>query len=86
MIHIHSDVEILVYFTDKNGLSAFNKDAIGYAMQGENIVQVFYNRGNEGFGFKNAEQYYIENKYKENLPIIYFWNQEIWDKLHKKNL
>ena len=73
-IFLHEDVENLKYFVDKNGISGsiFNigSQPILYAMQKENIVGVFYN-------IKQAISFYENNKYKENLPIIYYYNYNL---------
>ena len=42
-------------------------------MQGGDIVRVFYNQ-------KDAVDYYDKNRYKSDLPIIYFFDQEKWNK------
>jgi hypothetical protein len=65
-IFIHNDVENLKFFKDKNGVIASSYRITHYAMQGSNIVRVFYNRN-------HAIEYYARNRYVQNLPIIYFY-------------
>ena len=72
MIHIHGDVEGLKYFSDKNGVCAYSSRAVAYAMQDADIVAVFYTT-------KQAQDFYNSNKDKENLPVIYFWDEKRWN-------
>jgi hypothetical protein len=72
MIHIHSDIDGLKYFSDKNGICAYSNRIVAYAMQDADIVGVFYT-------VKQAEAFYESNKHKENLPIIYFWDEKRWN-------
>lgn len=73
MIHIHTDVDDLKYFSDKNGVSAYDNRVISYAMQGANIVGVFYTK-------IQAFVFYNKNKNKENLRILYYWDENRWKK------
>jgi hypothetical protein len=75
-IHIHNDVENLCYFLNKDGIKPLTDRAISYAMQGENIVGIFYTK-------EQAISFYNKNKYALNLPILYYWSEELYD---KKNL
>ncbi len=72
MIHIHGDVEGLKYFSDKNGVCAHSNRAVAYAMQDADIVAVFYT-------VKQAEDFYEHNKHKQNLPAIYYWDENRWN-------
>ena len=67
-IFIHNDVENLKYFSNKHGISAgiFGR-ATHYAMQGSDIVRIFHNKN-------EAIEYYNKNRYRENIPVIYFYN------------
>ena len=73
VIFIHNDVENLRFFSNKYGISASSDRITHYAMQGGDIVRVFYNQ-------KDAVDYYKKNRYTENLPVIYFFDQEKWNK------
>ena len=77
-IFIHNEVEDLRYFKDLNGINGLvgNNRIVSYAMQKENIVGVFYT-------MEQARKFYEVNKYKENLPVIYFWNEELYNKRNK---
>lgn len=77
-IHIHTDIESLMFFSDKNGVCAYNSRVMAYAMQHEHIVGVFYNK-------KQLESFYEHNKHKEGLPIIYFWDEKRWNDFIQKN-
>ena len=68
-IFIHNDVENLRFFSNKHGISASSDRITHYAMQGSDIVRVFYNK-------KDAIDYYNRNRYTSDLPIIYFFDQE----------
>ena len=76
-IFIHSDVENLIFFIDKNGIALATGTAldraISYAMQGSDIVGVFYTN-------KQAQQFYESKRYEENLPIIGFFDVSRWEK------
>ena len=72
MIHIHGDVDGLKYFSDKNGVCAYSNLIVAYAMQDENVVGVFYTT-------EQAERFYKINEFKENLPVIYFWDEKRWN-------
>lgn len=71
MIHIHGDINDLLYFSDKNGVCAYSSRYVAYAMEGSHIVGVFYT-------IKEAESFYERNKNNDSLPIIYFWDEERW--------
>ena len=75
-IFIHSDVENLRYFTDKNGITAMYSRLVSYAMQGADIVKVFYDN-------YTARRYYETNRYTENLPVIYYFNESLFNKLNQ---
>ena len=68
LVFIHEDVENLAYFSDANGVSAYNNRIILYAMQLSDIVGIFYTK-------KQAIEFYERNKFKSDLPIIYKFNQ-----------
>ena len=68
-IFIHNDVENLRFFSNKHGISASSDRITHYAMQGSDIIRVFYNQ-------KDAIDYYNKNRYTEKLPVIYFFDQE----------
>ena len=72
-IFIHNDVENLRFFSNKYGISASSDRITHYAMQGSDIIRVFYNQ-------KDAIDYYNKNRYTEKLPVIYFFDQEKWNK------
>jgi hypothetical protein len=72
MIHIHGDVDGLKYFSDINGVCAYSNMAVAYAMQDADIVGIFYTT-------KQAKEFYERNKLKENLPVIYFWDEKRWN-------
>ena len=79
MIHIHTDVENLIYFSDKNGISPDPARLVAYAMQGADIVKVFYLP-------KQAIEFYELNAHKEDLPVIYYWDESKWNKIqHQKS-
>jgi hypothetical protein len=82
MIHIHSDVDGLKYFSDKNGVCAYSNRAVAYAMQNEHIVGLFYTE-------KQAKDFYEQHKHTcisgKLLPILFYWDESRWDKIHKKN-
>lgn len=69
-IHIHTDIENLKYFVDKNGLRTCSDRLVAYAMQNEHIVGVFYT-------LKQANAFYEKNKFNDNLPIIYYWDEKL---------
>jgi len=69
MIHFHTDTENLKYFVDKNGIRCIYDRVVAYAMQGENIVKLFYD-------LKSAQLFYIENWHK-TFPIIYFFDEKL---------
>jgi hypothetical protein len=71
-VHIHDDVENLCFFVNKYGLKPIIDGAISYAMQGKNIVRVFYTK-------EQAIGFYNENKYALNLPILYYWSQDLFN-------
>ena len=73
MIHIHENEIGLMFFTDKNGVPAYNSRIFAYAMQEADIVGIFYTK-------EQAESFYELNRFKDNLPVLYKWNQELWDK------
>jgi len=77
-IFIHEDVESLKYFSDKNGICAYCNRATSYAMQGANIVGVFYTQN-------QLKSFYEHNKHKENLPIIYYYDEKRWNNRVPKN-
>ena len=72
MIHIHADIDGLKYFSDKNGVCAYSSRIVAYAMQDAHIVGVFYT-------LKQAQDFYEKNKYKQNLPILYYWDENRWN-------
>ena len=78
-IFIHSDVENLKFFTDRNGIALATGTAldraISYAMQGADIVGVFYTD-------RQAQQFYESKRYEENLPVIGFFDVSRWEKIH----
>ena len=76
-IFIHNDVENLKYFSNKHGISAgiFGR-ATHYAMQGSDIVRIFHNKN-------EAIEYYNKNRYRDNIPVIYFYNRKLWEKENK---
>lgn len=79
MIHIHTEKDSLNYFSDKNGVSAYSERAVAFAMQGANITRIF-------FTLKEAKEYYELNKYKDDLPEVYFWDERRWyNSTEKKN-
>jgi len=78
-IFIHSDVENLRFFTDKNGISLSSDRALSYAMQGSDIVGVFYTD-------KQAQQFYESKRYEENLHVIGFFDASRWEKIHGRFL
>jgi hypothetical protein len=82
-IFIHSDVENLKFFTDKNGIALATGTAldraIAYAMQGANIVGVFYTD-------IQAQQFYNAKRYEENLLVIGYFDEPRWGKAHIRSL
>lgn len=82
MFHLHTDVEGLMYFQDKNGVCAYDNRLIGYAMQDADIVRVFYTQ-------KQMQDFYNGHNFNCNvlgkkLEPIYFWSEERWNKRNKK--
>lgn len=71
-IFIHEDVENLKFFVDKFGIPCSCSRAILYAMQGADVVGIFYTND-------QASSFYDRNKYKENLPVIGKFSTERWD-------
>ena len=63
-IFIHDDIDSLKYFKDINGISPLPDRVVGYAMQGANIVKIFYSS-------KMAIDFYNQNRYTENIPVLY---------------
>lgn len=78
-IFIHSDVENLRFFTDKNEIALSGNRAVSYAMQGSDIVGVFYTD-------KQATQFYESKKYEKNLPVIGFFDVSRWEKVYGRFL
>lgn len=77
MIHIHGDIDGLKYFSDKNGVCAYSSRYIAYAMQDSHIVEVFYTT-------KQAQDYYQYNKHKDNIPILFYWDENRWINRNKQ--
>jgi hypothetical protein len=71
MIHIHGDTDGLRYFSDKNGICAYNDRVVAYAMQDSDIVGVFYT-------IQQAQSFYEYNKFKDNLPVLFYWDESRW--------
>ena len=71
-LHIHTEVEDLKFFSDKNGVSAYSDRVVSYAMQGSNVVGIFYNNS-------QAVYFYENNKYTKALNPIYFWDEVRWN-------
>lgn len=78
MIHIHTEVENLKYFSSKHGVCAYSNRAIAFAMQGANIVGVFYTK-------QQMINFYEWNKHKEYIEPIYYWDEALWDQYHGQN-
>jgi hypothetical protein len=72
-IFIHNDVENLRFFSNKYGVSCSYERITHYAMQAGDIVRVFYNQ-------RDAVEYYKKNRYTENLPVIYYFDKDKFDK------
>jgi len=77
-IFIHNDVENLRYFSNIHGVQASPDRVTHYAMQGSDIVRVFHTKN-------DASEYYHKNRYTENIPVIYFFDQKRWDKINPSN-
>lgn len=73
VIHIHTDVQSLIYFSDKHGVCAYAPWYIAYAMQNEHVVGAFKT-------VQQIEEFYEENKFIEDLPIKFFWDEKRWEK------
>ena len=78
-IFINSDVQNLRFFKDKNGIPLSGDRAVSYAMQGADIVGVFYTD-------RQAQQFYESKRYEENLPVIGFFDVSRWEKAHGRFL
>lgn len=78
-IFIHSDVENLRFFTDKNGIALSGDRAISYAMQGAVIVAIFYTES-------QARQFYVSNRYEEDIHAIGIFDVSRWEKVHGRFL
>lgn len=78
-IFIHSDVQNLRFFKDKNGIPLSGDRAVSYAMQGADIVGVFYTD-------RQAQQFYESKRYEENLHVIGFFDKSCWEKVHGRFL
>lgn len=74
-IFIHNDTENLRFFSDKNGIPCSSYRITHYAMQGSDIVKIFYNQ-------KDAIEFYNKKRYVANLPVLYFFNEEKYNKLN----
>lgn len=71
-IFIHNDTYNLQFFKNKEGHICGSDRVLSYAMQGEYIVGVFYTN-------EQAVRFYENNQFKDDLPILYRFNQELWD-------
>ena len=72
-IFIHNDVENLKYFSNKYGISASSDRITQYAMQGSDIIKLFYNTN-------DANEYYNKNRYVSDLPILFYFDGEKFNK------
>ena len=78
-IHIHNDVENLIYFKNKHGIYCSVDRITHYAMRGSDIVRVFYN--------KNEAQYFYDNQIKFlELEPIYFFDEEKFNLINNKKI